>query len=162
MLQKQFENYLSSLGISVKSLKNYKSDISHFLGWAMLKVKTFGSYAEGLSDLVPFLSSKMSLEYRDFMTANSMPPKTINRRLSTLRHLAKFLIDSQISDFNFMDGVQNISDIRKIGALSYHSVINQFTSHLEAEDVSKSTIKNYVSDVRQFLTWLERNHAQPA
>ena len=162
MLQNQFEKYLASLGISVKSLKNYKSDISHFLGWAVLKAKTFGSYAEELSDLIPFLSTKMSVEYRDFMTANSMPPKTINRRLSTLRHLAKFLINSQITDFNFMDGIQNLSDAQKKGSLSYHSIISQFSSHLEAENVSKSTIKNYVSDVRQFLIWLERNHAQPA
>lgn len=160
MLHNQFENYLSSVGISPKSIKNYKSDISHFLGWAILKLKTFGTYVENLSELVPFLNRDMVLEYREFSSTNSVARKTINRRLSTLRQLSKFLTTSQILDFDFMEHVKNIEASKGKSALSSSSVVEGFISHLEAGSVSKNTIKNYASDVRQFLSWLESNHAR--
>jgi len=160
MLHNQFENYLLSLGISPKSIKNYKSDISHFLGWAILKLKTFGTYVENLSELVPFLNRGMVLEYKEFVSINSVARKTINRRLSTLRQLSKFLITSEILDFDFMEQVKNIEASKGKSALSSSSVVKGFISHLEAGSVSKNTIKNYASDVRQFLSWLESNHAR--
>jgi len=160
MLHNQFENYLLSLGISPKSIKNYKSDISHFLGWAILKLKTFGTYVENLSELAPFLNRGMVLEYKEFVSINSVARKTINRRLSTLRQLSKFLITSEILDFDFMEQVKNIEASKGKSALSSSSVVKGFISHLEAGSVSKNTIKNYASDVRQFLSWLESNHAR--
>src|SRR5688572_13295931 len=96
----QFENYLQKSGISLKSIKNYKSDISHFLGWAILKLKAIGTYAETLLELTPFLSSSFASEYVSYMVSNNFPKKTINRRLSTLRHLSKFLVATQALDFD--------------------------------------------------------------
>lgn len=154
MLHNDFQNHLLARGISNKSLKNYKSDLSHFLGWAMLRLKSYGSYVEDLPELVPFLSSGLASEYKNFLTENSIPLKTINRRLSTLRHLAKFLIVSQILGLNFMEGIQNvgIATGKKLGP---SNLIDDFVSHLQDQKISKNTIKNYASDVRQFLTWLE-------
>lgn len=151
-----FLKYLSALKLTPKSLKNYKSDISHFAGWAILKIRTFGSYIDNFSQALPFLSKPLVEEYMAFMQKNSTPPKTINRRLSTLRHLSRHLIASQIVDSDFMSGVENISFAQKSG-ISQNSVVNDFRSYLEAEKVSSNTIKNYLSDVRQFLTWLENN-----
>lgn len=34
-------------------------------------------------------------------------------------------------------------------------VLVEFRKHLEAEKVSQITIKNYLSDLRHFLSWLE-------
>lgn len=159
MLQNQFENYISSLGISPKSFKNYKSDFSHFFGWAILKLKSFGTYIEELSELVPFLNSNFVREYQSFMLDNSSPVKTINRRLSTLRHLSNFLIKSQLADEDFMSEIQNVGTSAKKRTFST-SLIEGFSAHLEAEKVSRNTIKNYQSDIRQFLAWLENNHAR--
>ena len=36
-----------------------------------------------------------------------------------------------------------------------HPTLAHFQKHLESEEVSKNTIKNYISDVRHFLNWLE-------
>lgn len=154
MLHNDFQNHLLARGITNKSLRNYKSDLSHFLGWAILKLKSYGSYIEDLTELIPFLSPGLAVEYKNFLSENLIPLKTINRRLSTLRHLAKFLIINQILGFNFMDGIQNIGiSIRK--KTSSSDLIDDFVSHLKDQKISKNTIKNYASDVRQFLTWLE-------
>jgi site-specific recombinase XerD len=156
-VQKEFIKYLASLGISPKSHKNYRSDLSHFTSWLILKIRSFGSYINNLSEAVPFLSTNLAGEYKDFMTQNSVSPKTANRRLSTLRHLSKFLLQSQLIDSSFMDGVVNISQIRG-SKNSLHPLINGFKAYLEAEKVSPNTIKNYLSDIRQFSAWLEKNN----
>jgi site-specific recombinase XerD len=118
-----------------------------------------GTYIDELSELVPFLSPNIAHEYKDFMVENSLPLKTINRRLSTLRHLSKFLTSSQIIDLDFTGGIQNTGIIHE-KSLVPASLIDSFSSHLEAQKISRNTIKNYQSDIRQFLAWLEKNHAR--
>jgi site-specific recombinase XerD len=154
--QRDFSKYLESLGISKKSHKNYRSDLSHFTGWAILKIRSFGSYVENLTEALPFLGSSLAAEYKNYMIENATPTKTANRRLSTLRHLARFLVATQLTDFDFMEHIENISTGKTTHVLTT-PVIDGFKSFLEAEKVSKSTVKNYVSDVRQFLVWLETN-----
>jgi len=155
--KKEFVKYLDSLGLSPKSHKNYRSDLSHFLSWAILKIRSFGSYVESLSEIVPFLTNGLAREYKDYMNENTAPPKTINRRLSTLRHLSRFLTASQIADSDFMNGIENVGTSQKKKP-AIEPVIANFRSYLEAEKVSPNTIKNYLSDIKQFMNWLETNH----
>lgn len=162
MLQTDFEIYLKSLGISSKSHKNYRSDLSHFFGWVTLKLKSIGTNIQDLSDIIPFLGNGLGGEYRTFLFENKIPIKTVNRRLSTLRHFSRFLLKAEITDFDFMDKVSNLSLNAPKLNLGIHPVIKDFESFLEAEKVSKNTIKNYLSDIRQFISWLENNHAQTA
>ena len=154
-ITKGFFEYLKNLGISKKTHKNYRSDISHFSAWLLFRLRHWGVIAENLTDAVPFLDTKLASEYKSFLTGNSVAEKTINRRLSTLRHLARFLTASQILDLNFMDGIVNIST-KEIPPTS--PFIVQFEKHLEAEKVSKNTIKNYLSDIKQFISWLEEKN----
>lgn len=157
-IKKNFIKYLDSLGLSTKSHKNYRSDLNHFSGWAILKVRAFGSYVETLTEVIPFLSTGLANEYKNYMIENSVSSKTVNRRLSTLRHLAKFMLLSQAIDQNFMDGVENISS-RKSPVKTKSPIVEEFKSHLEAQKASPNTIKNYLSDVRQFLSWLESHQS---
>lgn len=159
-VKNNFVKYLSSLGISSKSHKNYRSDLNHFLAWAILKIRSYGSFVESLTESVPFLTPRLAQEYRSYMKENDFPDKTINRRLSTLRHLSTFLVTSQVIDSDFMTGIENISAIVK-PKLQASPLVNEFRSYLEAEKISGNTIKNYLSDIRQFLTWLENNNQQP-
>jgi site-specific recombinase XerD len=154
--KEEFIKYLSSLGISPKTHKNYRSDLAHFLSWAILKVRSFGSYVESLSEVIPFLNSDLSREYKNYMIENRMPVKTVNRRLSTLRHLSRFLVNSHTIDTDFTDGLENAGiNLKKRSEMD--PVINNFKSYLEAEKVSPNTIKNYLSDIKHFMTWLEVN-----
>lgn len=156
--QSDFLKYLSSLGLSQKSFKNYKSDLNHFTAWAILKIRSFGSYAENLTEITPFLGSKFAREYMTYMSENSFPKKTVNRRLSTLRHLSRYLLLSQIIESDFMSEIENISEA-KTKRSAVLPVVNEFRGYLVKEKVSPNTIKNYISDVRQFLTWLEQNQS---
>ena len=152
-----FYEYLARMGISPKSVKYYRSDLSHFSGWIILKIRSWGVFAESMSEVIPFLSTRIAQEYRSFLTQNSISPKTVNRRLSTLRHLSRFLVLSQISNSDFMEGISNIS-IGSFQSSSMHPLILGFQQRLEAEKVSKNTIKNYLSDIKHFINWLETNN----
>ena len=155
-LKKDFIDYLSSLGVSATSLKNYKSDVSHFLGWSILKIRSFGSYIESLSELLPFLSANLAGEYKKYLIENATPDKTINRRLSTLRHLSRFLTKTQAINSDFMNEIENITEAALI-KIANHPLIDEFKSYLQAQKISHNTIKNYTSDIKQFFSWLETN-----
>lgn len=156
-VKKEFIKYLDSLGISPKTHKNYRCDLSHFIGWAILKIRSFGSYVESLSEIVPFLTLDLAKGYKNYMTENSVPVRTVNRRLSTLRHLSRFLTANQIIDANFMEDIENTGLSTK-GKQCPDPVIKNFKSYLEAEKVSPNTIKNYLSDINQFMNWLDANY----
>lgn len=158
---KSFFEYLGKRGISPNTLKFYKSDLSHFTGWMMLKARTWGIFAETVIEIIPFINKKLAQEYRHFLVQNHVPFKTINRRLSTLRHLARFLLLSQIVNFDFMNGISNISTVTN-DSTSIHPLLAEFEKKLEAEKVSKNTVKNYVSDIRHFINWLESNKSAVA
>ena len=152
-----FFDYLSKSGVSSNSFKYYRSDISHFSGWMILKVRTWGIFAESILEVIPFIKASLAGEYRDFLIKNNVSPKTVNRRLTSLRHLSRFLILSQISAFDFMEGISNVSLSHTQKGFSIHPLLPQFQKELENQKVSKNTIKNYLSDIRHFLNWIEAN-----
>jgi len=156
-IKSKFIEYLTSMGVSDASLKFYSSDLNHFCGWSIFKLRSLGVLAESLEEVVPFLSSSLAREYFSYLSQNNPSTKTVNRRLSTLRHLARFLISSQITDLNFMDGIQNLPSQT---SSSVDPLIANFQKHLESQKVSKNTIKGYLSDVRHFINWLESRSNQ--
>lgn len=156
LIKIEFIKYLDSLGLSPASHKNYRSDLGHFVAWAILKARSFGSYVESLTEIVPFLNHDFGHEYRSYMTENLVPAKTMNRRLSTLRHLSRFLVESHAIDSDFTQGIENIS-MNMIKKSKINPVFDEFKTYLTNEKVSSNTIKNYLSDIRHFLIWLESN-----
>ena len=160
-ITKKFTQYLSDLDLSRKSLKNYKSDVSHFAAWLIFKTRSWGVYAEEFTEALPFINKNTSNEYLNYLIQNDIPESTINRRLSTLRHLGNFLLISQILDFDFMDGISNVSLNEAEDKSEDHPLVIEFEKHLESDDISKNTVKNYKSDVRQFIEWLEKRKVQP-
>jgi len=155
-IKKDFTIYLQNLGLASLSLKNYQSDLTHFTNWLILKVRLNGVAAERLTECFPFLTRKTGHEYRNSLLTDRIPRLTINRRLSTLRHLARFLTQSQIIDFDFVEKLPNI-ELAPKKSISY-PFLDEFERELKQNKASSNTIKSYLSDVRHFLNWLETNH----
>lgn len=157
-----FLKYLSEKKLSSISLKNYKSDFNHFASWVIMKVRTYGTNVETLEDAIPFLSASIAVEYKQYLEKNNIPLKTINRRLSTLRSLSKFLKEGLYCDFDFMAGIENKHDQKATKDITLQPIINDFKAFLASQEISEATIKNYISDINQFAQWLEKKqeHAQ--
>jgi len=149
-----FLSHLDESGVSSNTIKFYKSDITHFTAWLILRIRSLGSEAENLTESIPFLSKNIAREYKKYLLDNKVAKLTANRRLSSLRNLSRFLLGTQIIDSDFMEGMSNITGD------SYESdpLLSEFEQYLKQEKVSNNTIKSYLSDIRQFINWAETIH----
>lgn len=133
-LHKQSENefleYLLSLKISKKSLNNYKSDANEFF-----------SFNSQQNVFIPQL-------YIDRLLKSGKPAKSINRKLTTLRHISKFLLIKGYLPYDFMSGVNNINSMSDDG-----DVASKFEKELRGRKISNNTISNYLSDLKVFKDW---------
>ena len=152
-----FIEHLSAKNLSNISLKNYKSDLQHFKSWVILKLRTIGTYADTFEECVSYLDSQVIKNYLDYLLENNTPIKTVNRRLTTLRNLSKFLVKTSYLDNDFMSNISNIKAVNNIANNPSQTIIDDYKTFLIAEKVSANTIKNYISDARQFLNWLNNN-----
>ena len=158
---KIIQSFLESLfseSLSKVSIANYRSDINHFLFWFARRISLTGVYVETFSDLLPFLKKDTGRSYKASLLQAKLPVSSINRGLSSLRRLSRFLLTRGLLAFDFMEATGNVKAYQKEGqkTLANESFLVEFEKHLTLESSSKNTVKNYVSDVRQFLTWLER------
>jgi len=158
-LPKTFKLYLKSQGASPATIKNYLSDFNHFWGWLILTLK---------SSLIPFdrekprtiinqITSEIITQYKDFLLANKTPIKTVNRRLSTLRKFGQFCLSQAWLKTNPAKKVTNVTLVepRTKEEQQREKILAEFRKELEKEKVSPITAKNYLSDLRHFLGWIE-------
>jgi len=194
-LLNQFKSYLlGSKHISPSTVKNYVSDINHFLSFvgasiqepeikpqhitpAIIKAyrlsltQPTGSDPAGLAGSVlptrsdlnrnarlqadssgSVLNGSLSFKRTDPNVLNVISPASINRKLSSLRRFGAFLADTKLLDSNPAQAVTNL-DIDP----TLTQVINHYKKHLQTEELSRSTIKNYVSDLKKYLSWAQIN-----
>lgn len=157
-IAQEFFNYLVKNGVSSSTLKNYKSDIKHFSDWITRSVKSLGVFAESLTEVTPFINSSTAQSYKSFLESIGSPSKTINRKLSTLRKLSGFLLSNNILHFDFVSETKNIQEAQpktKTNTNKIETIFKDFQIYLENEKTSKNTIKNYLSDIKQFFSWID-------
>ena len=144
-----FEEALKDSGVSKITLKNYRSDINDFKNWAIDKIKSTGAMPENLQEAVPFIKSDTANQYKAYLTKKGSE-KTTNRRLSTLRKFAHFLYHGSYLDFNFTDSLKNSNQENR----KPNIYLGRFEKYLTRQKISKNTIKNYMSDIRQFEAYM--------
>ena len=143
-----FKKFLLAENVSPITLKNYLSDLRHFLGWTILKLKVQNKKNfENLSPLefLNQIDESLVEEYKNYLVVNSIPAKTINRRLSTLRKFFSFCISQGWLKENPAKKIQNLK-------LKIDSIISSFALSLEKENLDQKTIKSYLEVVQEFLS----------
>ena len=143
-----FKKFLLAENVSPITLKNYLSDLRHFLGWTILKLKVQNKKNfENLSPLefLNQIDESLVEEYKNYLVVNAIPAKTINRRLSTLRKFFSFCISQGWLKENPAKKIQNLK-------LKIDSIISSFALSLEKENLDQKTIKSYLEVVQEFLS----------
>lgn len=158
-ITEKFFSHLIKNDVSLSTIKNYKSDIKHFSDWIIRSVKSLGVFADNLTEALPFISNSTAISYLTFLESSAIPVKTINRKLSSLRKLSGFLVENQVLHFDFVSEIKNIQistkKISRVETYKIEGIISDFQTFLEKEKTSKNTIKNYLSDIKQFFLWIE-------
>jgi site-specific recombinase XerD len=152
LLPELFKNYLQVEKASSVTVKNYLADINHFLEWLTQKT---GIKHQIVGKGIFGLFTKETLnEYKTEQLIKETPLSTLNRRLSALRKFGQFGLRQGWLKEN--PAITNAgSNLLSKNQDQSDKVLSEFQKQLEKEKVSLSTIKNYLSDLRHFLSWLE-------
>ncbi|MDO8658858.1 MAG: site-specific integrase [Candidatus Levybacteria bacterium] len=155
LLNRFIEHLLSKNKHSRITVKNYKADICHFIRWfeAYFKrqfnpslvtpqiIETYKNSNTGISDKIQ----------QDVYSDKSISIKTLKRHLSSLRSFFSFLKIEEIVKYNPLElastsNTKNDSDTWGI---------KSFKNYLYVCNSSDLTIKNYINDIKQFLSWAQ-------
>ena len=124
----QFKNYLLQSGISKITVKNYLSDINHFIRWLALELNSAFS---------PDLVTAETIEY--YKKSNkTLSASSLKRHLSSLRKFFKFLVLEGIISQSPFELITNNSSL--ITADPYR--LKAFKDFLYIYNSSSLTIKN--------------------
>ena len=142
-----FKKYLLAENISSLTLKNYLSDLRHFLGWTVLNLKPKNKKnLESLTflDFLNQIDECLIEKYKNYLITNDIPIKTINRRLSTIRKFFSFCINQSWLKENPAKKIKNLQP-------KIDSILASFASSLKKENLDEKTIKSYLAVVQEFL-----------
>ncbi len=164
-LPKLFKTYLKIKGLSPVTIRNYSADLNHFLAWLELTLRSQNiALNRSLPELIiSFFEPNYLTRYKKYLIQNRLPISTINRRLSTLRNFGSFCVSQAWLQKNPAEGISNMAleqttnlPHRQAGGKEWkEKILNSFKRSLEEEKASPITIKNYLSDIRSFLAWVE-------
>jgi len=156
-LPKSFKTYLLLNGASKNTVKNYLADLNHFLAWLELTLKGQNiALNRSVPDLfVRYFEPNYLAKYKNYLVQNQLPVSTVNRRLSTLRTFGNFCVSQAWLKENPAKKVANVTLRKTEDKRLKTEILEQFKRSLEEEKSSPITIKNYLSDIRNFLTWVE-------
>ena len=142
-LTAQFKTYLITQKLSPATLANYVSDTAIFLDWLKqqlqeeviapinLTAAVFGNYGRWLND-----------------PANRIHPATAQRYFSSLKRFGGWLETARLADSNPAAALT----ANRIDP-TINQLISDFKHELIQQKLARSTVKNYVSDVNNYLLW---------
>ncbi len=99
-----FRRHLESLHISDRSIRNYKSDFDHFVRWLIVSLPR----TEMLDKVILTLDENTINSYKQFLLSSQTPRLTINRRLTSIRHLATYLLGHNYIGADFSKSIKNV------------------------------------------------------
>jgi len=157
LLPEIFKNYLIIRKTSPVTAKNYLGDVNHFLNW--LAKETGVKYQIVGKAIFGLFTEETLNEYKNNLLSCKTPLSTLNRRLSALRKFGEFGKEQEWLKENPAEKIANATKSDSVftspNKQPNEAILEKFSLHLEKEKISPVTLKNYLSDLRHFLGWLE-------
>lgn len=150
-LPKQFRVFLISQQLSASTVKNYVADINHFLTW--LRINTGVRHQVAGEGIFALFTAQTIQEYQQSLITAKTPASTAKRHLSALRKFGQF---GQSQNWLKTNPALKIDPLPLKPADNQDKILQEFSRFLKKEKVSPLTGKNYLSDLRHFLAWLEK------
>lgn len=159
-----FREFLILEKVAPVTLKNYLSDLRHFLGWIVSEFRV-----RKLEFRIDVIDINFILSYRNYLSQNQIPLKTINRRLSTLRKFFSFCILQGWITKNPTKHITNIALIHtdeKAGNnslilktevihqphFSETEILTEYKKCLIDKKLNEKEILQIISDINEFMT----------
>ncbi len=145
-IEAQFKLFLISGNVSSTTVRNYLSDLRFFLGWS-----TKNGCGNNLGDLV---NEANILKFKNDLIKHGLPEKTINRRLSTLRKLWKFIMTSEDLASNPVIKISNISKKQEPASdnnYTQHQIIDDFKYCLILDSRPDNEVNTVIEAINELL-----------
>jgi len=145
-LEASFKNFLVAGNKTPTTIKNYLSDLRHFLGWNILNFKAQGSKLKveiEPKNVVESITGKTITEYQAYLASNKIPEKTIKRRLSTLTKFCSFCISQ---------GWMKTNPIKELHITNCELKANPFKTLID-EYKTKVSLDDY-NNVNDFISFI--------
>lgn len=137
----QFKNHLLyEKKSSLSTVKNYLADIRKFIRWFEFKYHT---------DFNPnAVNASLIAEYKQKIIETESSEKSLKRYMASLNGFFTFLKSKGVITVNPLEN-------RTTGQLEIDKwLLKQFKQYLYRQDLNTISIKNYLNDIRQFMTWI--------
>ena len=142
-LAEAFKSFLEGQkNLSASSIANYLSDVNRFLTWL----------SQSLQEKIinaGHITAAVCLAYQQFLQ-NSYPAATANRHLSSLKRFGEFLAATGRAEADPTDKLSSVP------ATKVKDIMGLYKNYLENQSLSPSTIKNYLSDIKSYLLWAQK------
>lgn len=132
-LEAPFKLFLLAGNTKPVSIKNYLSDFRHFAGW--LTSRKAESNSSNFDIQIADIEG-----YKAYLVDSSVPLKTINRRLSTIRKFCTFCISQGWLKENVAKKVTNIT-LTAGESKDLHCILTQF--HEDSPIIDLADIKEF-------------------
>lgn len=142
-----FKDNLRENDKSEITIKNYVSDVRRFLEWL----------EERKGTLEPFTLSASEIQtYKNKLTSQ-LDPASFKRHLSSLNQFLYFLVK-----INVLTSTESLTSSTENKEDEFERTLkfNEFKLFLRENQASDLTVKNYLSDVKQFMHWLKEASSQ--
>lgn len=127
--------------VSRLTIKNYKADLKHFILWFE---KEFNN------NFTPQQVTPQIIEI--YKNTKSVSPRSMDRHLSTLRKFFSFTNQEGLISENPFQQLSTLNSQLPTPVDPWK--LTDFKNYLYVTNTSSLTIKNYVSDIEQFLSWI--------
>lgn len=147
-LESNFRIYLRAVKkIQDVSIKNYLSDIRYFFGWI---------YSLNLTNLAPeaVMTPAQLDAYRSLLIESKLPPKTVNRRLSSLRSLCEFMLTQNIIASDPSKHIRNHSS--ESSSKTNPLLLESFLESKRHEGLAQSELMKYQNDIEEFIHFTQQ------
>jgi len=154
-LLSEFKSHLKASSKTLITIKNYLSDIRHFLGWV---ISNEAQTDEQEPNLINHFTPTTPSEYKNYLIANETPVSTINRRFTTVRLFLYWMYKQNLINQDLSVDLSNIYPDRPVKKASTKEIIASLMSEYE-ETIDENLKQTTATDLADFFEFIDENKA---
>jgi site-specific recombinase XerD len=152
-----FRLWLQSKNYSSSTIRNYLVDLNKYFEFC---VRADSHIRPSLESSESFQIGRIqgsapTIENLSKYLASIQSDPNYRRYLSSLAKYFDFALDQKLIDHNPLKAALRSVRAPLVGAPSLESILPQFSQYLSSHHTAPSTIRNYINDLKQYISWLE-------
>jgi len=143
-----FKSWLDHKGYSASTSRNYLADLGKYLEYVNhlpQKVSLYPEPVEGQESVVHILSPEIIKLYVSYLSDKNNSA----RYLASLRQFCQFALDQKLISTSPFKAIQ-----KSIHSPDLFDLVKTYELHLLRHQTPPSTIRNYINDLTQYISWL--------